>query len=154
MTPALDRRPPLSVLIADCHEDGAETPACLLRMYGHDVPVARTGPAALAAAARSPPDVFIVEPRLAGVDGWEVARQLRSAAAGPICIAVTGGGLPEDRQRSLAAGIAVHLLKPAEPDTLVALLAGVSRARLPVLQEVGPLTNRPSPVRVGPPSDC
>ena len=131
MIPLTAGGPPLTVLIADSHEDGAESLACLLRMYGHDVTVARTGPAALAAAARSPPDVFIVEPYLRGLNGWEVARQLRSSAPGPVCIAVTSGGQPEDRRRSRAAGIAVHLLKPAEPDTLVALLAGVSRDHPP-----------------------
>jgi two-component system, OmpR family, response regulator len=136
MIPLTDGGPPLSVLIADGHEDGAESLACLLRMYGHNVTVARTGTAALAAAARFPPDVFIVEPRLAGVDGWEVARQLRSAAPSPVCIAVTGGTRPDDRQRSFAAGIEVHLLKPAEPDTLVAILAGVSRDRAPVAPTV------------------
>jgi CheY-like chemotaxis protein len=129
MIPVTAGGPPLAILIADSHEDGAESLACLLRMYGHDVTVARTGPAALAAAAQSPPDVFIVEPYLRGLNGWDVARQLCTAAAGPVCIAVTGGGLPEDRRRSLAAGIAVHLLKPAEPETLVEILAGVGRAR-------------------------
>ncbi len=48
-----------------------------------------------------------------------------------MCIAVSGGGLPGDRQRSSSAGIAVHLLKPADPAALVALLAGVFRARPP-----------------------
>jgi two-component system, OmpR family, response regulator len=131
MIPITDGGSPLTVLIADGHEDGAETLACLLRIYGHDVTVARTGPAALAAAARTPPDVFIVEPYLRGSNGWEVARQLCTAVGGPMCVAVSGGGLPEDRQRSRAAGIAIHLLKPAEPAALVALLAGVSRARPP-----------------------
>jgi CheY-like chemotaxis protein len=132
MVPLTDGGPPLTVLIADDHEDGAETLACLLRMYGHDVTVARTGPAALAAAARTPPDVFIVEPYLRGLNGWEVAQQLCTAVGGPVCIAVSAGGLPEDCRRSRAAGIAIHLLKPAEPEALVALLAGVSRARQPM----------------------
>ncbi len=123
---------PLSVLIADGHEDGAETLACLLRMYGHDVTVVRSGPAALAAATLNPPDVLIVEPYLRGLDGWEVARQLRARTPRPVCIAVSGGGLPEDCRRSRAAGIAVHLLKPAEPDELVALLAGLSPNRHPM----------------------
>ncbi len=68
-----------------------------------------------------------MEPYLRGSNDWEVARRLYVAGPGPVCIAVTGGGQPEDRRRSLAAGIAVHLLKPAEPAELVALLAGVSR---------------------------
>lgn len=126
----------LSVLIADPHEDGAESLACLHRLYGHEVATARTGPAALAAAALDPPDVLLVEPRLPGVDGWEVARRLRASPTRPVCIAITGGGSPEDRRRSRAAGIQVHLLKPADPETLVGILARVARARLPALLAV------------------
>ncbi len=73
MIPITCGGPALTVLIADGHEDGAETLACLLRMHGHVVTVARTGPAALAAAARTPPDVFIVQPYLRGLSGWEGA---------------------------------------------------------------------------------
>ena len=62
-----------------------------------------------------------------------MARRLRAATPRPVCIAVTTGGRPEDRRRSRDAGIAVHLLKPAEPDALVALLARIARARLPAL---------------------
>jgi CheY-like chemotaxis protein len=136
MIPAMDSGPPLTVLIADPHEDGAESLACLLRLYGHEVTTARTGPAALAAAAVDPPDVLLVEPRLPGVDGWEVARRLRASASKPVCIAITGGGSPEDRRRSRAAGIDVHLLKPAEPDTLVGILTRIARDRRPALLAV------------------
>jgi hypothetical protein len=36
---------------------------------------------------------------------------------------------PEDRTRSLAAGIVLHQIKPAEPDSLVAALASLARVR-------------------------
>jgi CheY-like chemotaxis protein len=134
MIPELAGGRPVSVLIADPHEDGAESLAFLLRLYGHDVSVAHTGPAALAAAALEPPDVLIVEPRLPGLDGCEVARRLRASGPRPLCIAVTTSGRPEDRRRSAAAGIAFHLLKPAEPATLVGILAGLAPARLGDLQ--------------------
>jgi CheY-like chemotaxis protein len=134
MVPESAGGPPLSVLIAESHADGAESLAALLRLYGHDVTVARTGPAALAAAAREPPDVLIVEPRLAGVDGWEVVRRLRAAVPQPLCVAVTTSGQPEDRRRSTAAGIAAHLLKPADPAALVGILAGCVTARRGGLQ--------------------
>ena len=105
------------------------TMALLLRLFGHHVTVARTGNEALAAAAVAPPDVLIVEPRLPGLDGWEVARRLRAGDHRPVCIAVSSLGRPEDRRLSDAAGIVLHLLKPAEPDTLVTALAGIARAR-------------------------
>lgn len=134
MFPELADGHPLSVLIADPHEDGAESLACLLRLHGHDVTVAATGPAALSAAAQEFPDVLIVEPRLPGLDGWEVARRLRTADPRPLCIAVTTCGRPEDRRRSEEAGIAFHLLKPAEPDLLTGILARFAPARHDQLQ--------------------
>jgi CheY-like chemotaxis protein len=125
---------PLSVLIVDPHEDGAETLATVLRFYGHDVAVAPNGPVALTTAAQSPPDVVIIEPRLPGQDGWEVVRRLRLNGSRPICIAVSTLGQREDRLRSEAAGISFHLLKPAEPETLLAILADIARTRHGQLQ--------------------
>lgn len=121
--------PPLAILVAEPHPDGAQTLSCLLRLYGHTVTVARDAREALTAAAESAFDVLIVEPRLAGMDGWELARRLRASAGHLTCIAITSCGRPEDRTRSLAAGIVLHLLKPAEPDALAAVLASLARAK-------------------------
>jgi CheY-like chemotaxis protein len=125
---------PLSVLIADERADGAESLADLLGVFGHEVTVAHSGPAALAAAARSPPDVLIVEPRLPGLDGWEVARRLQASGHPLLCIAVSTLGRPEDRMQSEAAGILIHLLKPADPELLVELLACFSLTRAAQLE--------------------
>lgn len=125
---------PLSVLIADPHEDGAESLASLLRLRGYEVAIARTGPEALAAAAESPPDVLIVEPRLPGLDGWAVARRLLAIEPHTLCIAVSTLGRPHDRQRSAAAGIALHLVKPADPAWLLAVLDAHSRSGRSELQ--------------------
>jgi CheY-like chemotaxis protein len=128
--------PRLTILIAEPHPDGAETLSCLLRLCGHTVTIAQNASEALAAAAESAFDVLIVEPRLPGMDGWELARRLRASAANLTCIAITSCGRPEDRTRSLAAGIVLHLLKPAEPDSLVAALASLARAKYGELQPV------------------
>jgi CheY-like chemotaxis protein len=62
---------------------------------------------------------------LPGVDGYDVARQLRSSprTAGALLVALTGYGQEEDRQRALAAGFDHHLLKPAEPAAVLELVA-------------------------------
>ena len=65
-----------------------------------------------------------------------MARRLRAGEPRPLCIAVSSLGRPEDRRRSDAAGIGLHLLKPAEPDTLVGILARLAPARLGALQPV------------------
>ena len=127
MTTTPADRPALSVLIADPHADAAESLACLLRLFGHAVAVAATGPDALAAAALGSPDVAVLELRLPGLDGWEVARRLRAVGSPPACVAVTTCGRPGERRRSAAAGIALHLLKGAEPDDLTGYLTRYAR---------------------------
>lgn len=112
----------LSVLVADPHIDGAESLAEFLRLCGLDVAVAHTGPEALAAAERSPPDVLIVEPFLPGSDGWAVARAVLRREPRTLCVAVSTLGRTEDRRRSADAGFALHLVKPVGPDELVAAL--------------------------------
>jgi len=134
MTTQLAYCDPLLVLIVEPDADGAQTLASLIRFYGHDVAVAPNGPVALTTAAQSPPDVVIIEPRLTGQDGWEVVRRLRLIEPRPICIAVTTFGRREDRLRSEAAGISSHLLKPADPETLLAILAEIARDRHGQLQ--------------------
>jgi CheY-like chemotaxis protein len=119
----------LAILIADDQADAAESLGWLLRLYGHEVTFARTGIEALEAATRTRPDVLIVEPLLPEIDGWELARRTGELPSGPVCIAVSARRQAEDRRRSLAAGMVLHLLKPADPDLLLAALAAISLRR-------------------------
>src|SRR5829696_5525762 len=118
--------PPLSVLVVEPHDDGADSLAELLRLVGHRVVVARTGSAALRAAADDPPDVVLLEVRLPDLDGWQVAWRLHepgSSGKRPLVVAVTVCGSDDDCRRSEEAGIGLHLTKPAEPGVLVGVLA-------------------------------
>jgi CheY-like chemotaxis protein len=109
--------------------DAAESMALLLQMCGHRVTVARTGQAALDQAVRDPPDAVVLDIRLPGLNGWEVARRLRdgSARKRPFVIAVTGCGLEADYRRSEEAGIELHLLKPVDPQQLMEVLDRFAR---------------------------
>lgn len=114
----------LRVLLVEGDAQNAECMTLLLQMYGHQVRLARSGPVALQMAEANPPDVVLLETRLPGMDGWEVARRLREQATVkmPFCIAVTGCGTEADRRRSEEAGIDLHLLKPVKPSYLRRLL--------------------------------
>src|SRR5579884_1991161 len=92
----------LRVLVVEDNVDSADSLSMLLRLYGHDVQVARTGPNALEMASASRPDVVLLDIGLPGMDGYQVAKRLRE---GPdfkdvlIC-ALTGYTPSEsDRQR-------------------------------------------------------
>jgi CheY-like chemotaxis protein len=114
----------LRVLLAESDAGNAEFMSLLLHLDGHRVQVARTGLAALRLARADPPDVVLLEIRLPGMDGWEVARRLGESAAEkmPFCIALTGSGTRADRRRSAEAGIHLHLVKPLQPGFLRPLL--------------------------------
>ncbi|MBO0697975.1 MAG: PAS domain-containing protein, partial [Zavarzinella sp.] len=112
------------VLVVDDHADAADSLALLLRLEGHDVRVARNGPAAVEAAQSDPPDIVLLDLGMPGMDGFEVARRLRQGpAAGTVIAALTGWGQEEDRRRTREAGFDHHLVKPADPNDLRELLA-------------------------------
>ena len=103
----------------------------MLRAAGHDVDEAEDGPSALAVFNRTPLDVAIVDIGLPGMDGYELARQIRSAPEGPnvALIALTGYGLPDDRKRSGAAGFDRHLVKPVAPEDLRQAMESIQPTR-------------------------
>ena len=116
---------PKSVLVVDDNADTAESLAMLLRLYGHEVTTAHSGPTGLQAALAQPWDVVLADLGLPGIDGYEVARRIREHTAKPLLIAITGYGQAEDRQRSKEAGFDYHLVKPIDPQRLQDLLSKV-----------------------------
>ncbi len=108
------------VLLVDDNADSREMYSLILQADGHEVFEAEDGVTALAMFHRTMPDAAVVDIGLPGMDGYEVARRIRSGPAGRkvTLIALTGYGLPEDRERSRAAGFDRHLVKPAAPEDL------------------------------------
>ena len=74
--------------------------------------------------SRSLPEIALIDVGLPGIDGYEVARRMRAGgrAAHITLVALTGYGLPEDRERALAAGFDLHLVKPVNPAVLTELM--------------------------------
>jgi CheY-like chemotaxis protein len=110
--------------------DAAESLALLLQMGGYRVVVAPTGEVALELAALEAPDVVLLDLRLPGMDGWEVARRLRERAVRkrPLFVAVTGCCDADDFRRSAEAGVDLHLLKPVDPRELMSVLGRFARS--------------------------
>jgi two-component system CheB/CheR fusion protein len=119
--------PPLSILIVEDQQDVAESLDELLRLLGHNTRVASSGEDAIIQVGISLPDVVLLDIGLPGMDGWEVARQIRNRAKKrqPIVVAVTGFGLEADKWRSADAGADMHLVKPVAPAVLTRLLEQV-----------------------------
>jgi PAS domain S-box-containing protein len=123
-------RDPRRLLVVDDNVDAAETLAMLMRMWGHEVRLAFTGPEALRAAEQFRPEIIVLDIGLPEINGYEVARRLRARPefATATLIALTGYGQEEDRRRSNDAGFDHHLTKPVAPDALRQLLAAPLKA--------------------------
>jgi CheY-like chemotaxis protein len=81
-------------------------------------------------AARLDPEIVLVDIGLPVLDGYEVARRIRAVLKDrPRLVALSGYGQPEDKRRAFAAGFDDHLVKPADPERLAAILAGPRDAR-------------------------
>jgi CheY-like chemotaxis protein len=113
------------LLIVDDNVDAADSLATLLGLSGHQVRTAYGGPAALEAVESYQPEVVLLDIGLPGLDGYEVARQLRRMPNGSAVtlVALTGYGQEDDRRKTHNAGFDHHLVKPVDPDELVRLLA-------------------------------
>ncbi len=107
------------VLVVDDNRDAADTLAQLVELLGHDVEVAYDGPSALAKVRERAPDVVLCDLGLPGMDGYDVARQIRAGSGGRVrLVAVSGYAQPEDVARATAAGFDVHVPKPADPERI------------------------------------
>jgi PAS domain S-box-containing protein len=119
------------ILVVDDNEDAANSLGMLLRLLGHEVRVAHGGRAGLDAARAEPPEVMLLDIGMPDMDGYQVARQVRSLPSGAdvVLVALTGWGHDHDRRRSREAGFDLHLTKPVEPRALHEILARPLRLR-------------------------
>lgn len=114
----------LRILVADDNVDLAENFAELLRAGGHAVEVVYDGDAALQRAKLNLPDIALLDIGMPKLDGYEVARQLKSAAPTDKIhlVAISGWGQPADKENALQAGFDHHLVKPVQAQELVRIL--------------------------------
>jgi signal transduction histidine kinase/ActR/RegA family two-component response regulator len=112
------------MLVVDDNRDAADSLAMLLRLMGADVHVAYGGADALEGASTHIPAVMFVDLGMPDLDGYEVARRIRSnpSFTDSILVALTGWGQEEDRRRSSEAGFDHHLVKPVDIEVLEAVL--------------------------------
>ena len=117
---------PRRVLIVDDNQDAADVLGEALVKGGHIVRVAYDGPTALDVARTFHPQIALLDIGLPVMDGYEVARQLRTLDLGGSrirLIAVTGYGQDGDRARTTEAGFDAHVVKPATFLTVMGLLS-------------------------------
>jgi len=121
--------PSVRVLIAEDNIDAGDSLSLLLRLHGHEVVVARTGPSALEVASAFRPNVVLLDIGLPGMDGYQVAQRLRSEPIfkDVLLCALTGWSPSEaDHDRPQKAGFDHHFVKPVDLKKLIALLDAIA----------------------------
>jgi CheY-like chemotaxis protein/two-component sensor histidine kinase len=119
--------PGRKVLVVDDNVTWAQSLAMLLTLEGHEAQVVHDGPTALKAVSEKPHDVVFMDIGLPEMSGYDVARRIREQPTlGKIMlVAITGYAEDEARKRSREAGFDYHLVKPVDPDSILALLASL-----------------------------
>jgi len=102
------------VLVVDDSISTAQSMSALLQLEGHDARVAYDGQKALETAAAFRPEVVLLDIGMPGMNGYQVAKQLRQMPGleQALLVAITGYGQEEDSRRSREAGFQHHLVKP------------------------------------------
>jgi CheY-like chemotaxis protein len=121
--------PPRRILVVDDNPDAASTLAQLLELIGNETRMASDGTTALAVGAEFRPHVVLLDLAMPRLDGYATAQRIQAEDWGrdAALVALSGYGRDEDRQRSLEAGLAFHLVKPVELEALEQLLASHER---------------------------
>ncbi len=124
---AADEENSLRVLVVDDNADIANALSALLELQGCQVRVANQGEDGLELAGSFDPDVIFLDIGLPGIDGYQVARQLRQSSRDhkPVLVALTGYGQASDRERSAEAGFDHHLVKPARLNQIREILDAI-----------------------------
>ncbi len=102
------------ILVIEDNVDAADSLRDLLAMQGHQVFVAYDGPSGILRAHELRPQVVFCDIGLPGVDGYQVARRLRSdeALKGSLLVALSGYALQDDIESAKSAGFDRHMAKP------------------------------------------
>jgi len=109
------------VLVVDDNRDAAETLATIVRMFGHEAQIAYDGPETLRLVRERRPDVILCDIGLPAMDGYEVAKAIRSdpSLGGIKLVALSGYAQADDRRKSRESGFDEHIAKPANPDRII-----------------------------------
>jgi CheY-like chemotaxis protein len=124
---------PVRILLIEDNPANLELMSYLLRAFGYTLQTAQDGAEGLASARLSPPDLIICDMQLPTLDGYEVARLLKSdpvLRTVPL-VAVTALAMVGDREKVMAAGFDGYIAKPIDPEIFLRQIESiVSKASL------------------------
>jgi CheY-like chemotaxis protein len=130
--PDASPEPPLPrVLVVDDATDARNSLRLLFEMWGLEVRDAADGHAALEVVRTFLPDIAVLDIRLPGMDGFELARRLRRLPGleAVELVAITGHHVETDDGDAVSAGFKRLLLKPYDPRELESVVSSWRAAR-------------------------
>jgi CheY-like chemotaxis protein len=115
------------ILVVDDHRDAAESLGLLLRLQGHEVREEYEGTKAHSAAIDFHAEVILLDIGLPGLNGYEIAKQMRLDPRLKCVhlVALSGYGSEQHRQQCEAVGFDRMLVKPVELGSLEKILAAI-----------------------------
>ncbi|MBN2084803.1 MAG: response regulator [Anaerolineales bacterium] len=121
-----------NVLIVDDDMDTLELASMILARAGHRVTPVYRGLDALVEVAKDRPDVILLDIMLPDMDGFSVARRLRTTFLdSPPILFFSALASPEDQNTGRALGNG-YLVKPVRTNTLIESVQKIVEANRPV----------------------
>jgi CheY-like chemotaxis protein len=113
------------ILVVDDHVDSCDLMRTMLELDGHEVVTTTSGQEALRLLRDRTFDVALLDLGVPEVDGYALARFVRSTlgAEAPLLVALTGHARAADHEASRRAGFDVHLPKPVDRTLVRSVIA-------------------------------
>jgi CheY-like chemotaxis protein len=110
------------VLVVEDNAANLDLIDCLLRAFGYAPLLADNGREAVGIAARTRPDIVLLDLWMPDMDGYAVAREIRAhpGLERVRLVAVTASAMVGDRARIAGAGFDGYIQKPIDPETFIA----------------------------------
>lgn len=110
------------ILVIEDNEQNLYLMNFILENNGYEVVQARDGRKGIESAGRAKPALILLDIQLPDIDGYDVARELKSnpALADVPIVAVTSYAMAGDREKCLEVGCVGYITKPINPETFVA----------------------------------
>ncbi len=115
-----------TILVIEDNEQNLYLVTFILEKHGYRVEAAPDGQEGITLATRIKPDLILLDVQLPVMDGYAVARHLRSnpeLKETPI-VAVTSYAMAGDREKAIESGCTGYIEKPINPDTFMAQVEG------------------------------
>lgn len=121
------------ILVIEDNSANRELVHYVLEAFGYRVSEAIDGKSGLEQVRHERPDLIVCDLQLPGIDGFEVARQLKAdvAFATIPLIALTAYAMVGDRERVLACGFDGYIAKPIDPENFVPQIAALLQMPVP-----------------------